>query len=212
MSVPNEIQEWVQRMLDGEGDPPAGIAERLAGDEECRGYYESMKRLYDRLEAYVPPDPPASTPGDVMAFIERREREEHQAARREDWLTGWWNSLSTLLPEWGLIPTLRREAWSMAIAAVVLVWGGFVHPMVESGEAQRLVEPLARSMVTLAGRMQETSEKVSDRINRLADDLIDPILNEDGEPSSNDSSRLHDADPRLSARAGRSWDRPLIFV
>lgn len=178
MNAPNEFEDKIQRRLDGEnGDGSDNVLQHLTPEQQH--YADTMERLVNRLDAIEPPSPPAGMVDGVMAFIEQQEAAQARAAVPKATLT-------ERLQEWAdwLVPTfevpavLRREGWSVAVAAFVIAWFGWLCPQIQNSNPETLLQPFTQEIVSFADQVQAKSQQINDRLESLANQIVEPILKE----------------------------------
>lgn len=192
MNAPNEFEDKIQRRLDGEnGDGSDDLLQNLTPEQQH--YADAMERLVNRLDAIEPPSPPAGMVDDVMAFLERQEAAQTRsvvpkvtvAERLQEW-TKW------LVPTIEVPVVLRREGWSIALAAFVIAWFGWLCPQIESSNPETLLQPFTQEMVSFADQVQTRSQQFTDCLESFANQIVEPILKQE---SSTDAGAQSEANP-----------------
>lgn len=195
---PDELHIWMQRKLDGETLPPE-IEARLAERPDAEAFQADMQRALKRLDRiHVPPPPPDLVDG-VMAFIDEREQAAVASAPApEPILQSLWRTIQRYTPDFSVPTVIRREAWTLAMAGLVIAWCGWLKPEVDSGRAQAAIEPYAAEMEQFAYRVHQTGAEAVDRLNRLVEPLVGP-----GEEGQSPQSKADETPQGRAVAQGR---------
>ncbi len=164
MKTCTEIEEHIERYIDGEAELSDEVKIHLLKCSRCREYKESLESLSVVLDSMeLPPEPPTLV-DDVMKYIHQREQQRafHLFIPGLSPLISAWKTLLAYLSILRIPVIFQREAWPLIFASLVVIWGVLIGPSVEAGKQE---STLIRSVTAVADKVRFESKKLSETIN-----------------------------------------------
>ena len=169
-----QIQEWIERILDENRPMPPEIEAHLTLCETCRDYYAALRQTMCLLEKIEIPPPPETMVNDVMGYIENRE-----AARKRTFMLlpglavfiSLGRTVRRYLPDLRLVPVLKREAWPTAIATFFIIFGTCFTQLSEPQGVEKFEKyPVVMEVNSMAARIRESGDHFLQRVDTLRKD------------------------------------------
>mgnify|MGYP006271422127 CR=1 FL=1 len=202
MNQHDDIYTWIERYVDGEIDGlPPEVERAVAESPHYQAFFEARQALAVRLDALETPPPPDSLTDDVMHFIAQQEGWAAQPQSRA------WEWPEWLDWRWWVPQVVRREAWSLAMAGVAVVWGLALAPQLQQGTAFERIQPISMQVDAVAENLREQGEEFSGWLANYAKDMIAAPSQQSEAGQELDSSRMPDG-KHLGASARPNESHP----
>ena len=136
-----EVQQWIERYMDGEEELPLEAREHILRCEACYEYQTLLEEVSETLRTMEIPSPDPALVDDVMRYIATREQERSSRffIPGLTLLTSLWSTVKHYAGRLSVPQVIRKEAWAFSFATVVVLWSALISPQVQSGKMEALL-------------------------------------------------------------------------